>query len=66
MKKKVNEIKSDMGFEKQSPRCDNCKHIEDNRYAWGCHKTVNMRCKVGNFAVRPMNWCKRYERKDKL
>lgn len=61
MKKKVNEIKAEMGLEKQSPRCEN---LEDNRSAWGCEKTINMRCKVGDFAVRPMNWCKRYERKE--
>lgn len=64
MKKKVDEIKAEMGFEKQSPRCDNCKHAKGDISAWNPDKLINMRCMVGDFAVRPMNWCKRYERKE--
>lgn len=50
--------KQELGFQKESPRCSNCKHFDywEERHAYGSVKR-EQKCKLGGFACKPMNYC---------
>lgn len=62
MKKKVDEIKAEMGFEENYPCCGNCKHIK-NYISSRNNMKGGIICEIGLFYISPLNWCKRHERK---
>lgn len=69
MKKTVNQIKQEQGFDKKAPTCSNCKYFTYDEVR-GTHfydeyrvYQKNLRCTIGSFAVKSTNWCKLHERK---
>lgn len=68
MKKTVNQIKQEQGFDKKAPMCNNCKYFTYDEVR-GTHfydeyrvYQKNLRCTIGSFAVKSTNWCKLHER----
>ncbi len=68
MKKKVDEIKKEIGYVKQSPRCANCKHYNEfieNKMMGAFYKQriIHRECKLFNFATKPNAFCDHWEHK---
>ncbi len=66
-KQKLDDLKKEIGYMKQSPRCSNCRHyaeIEDEKrlshYPY-THYVVHKRCKRFNFATKPNAYCNEWE-----
>lgn len=69
MAKKIDELKTEMGFSKEAPMCGNCKHFTSERETildWANReysKEVKLRCGLGGFKVGKSNWCQKYQHK---
>ena len=66
---KQSEAKEKQGFIKKCHSCSNRENFKLDRESYICLGLVkrvesNLRCGIGNFAVKKSNWCNKYERKD--
>lgn len=65
---KQSENKENQGFQKKCPSCANCAYFisELRPLEWNplYSKEVNLRCKLGGFAVGKSNWCKYHKFKE--
>ncbi len=66
-KKKVSEIKEEMGYTSNNPVCSNCVNFSSetigtkSKYsAQVFYKDKNLKCNLGGFAVKKTTWCKHH------
>jgi hypothetical protein len=68
---KQSEAKEKQGFQKECPKCSNCKFFKSEKFIeetrWGNYeREQNIRCSLGEFKVGKSNWCNQHSFGDKV